>query len=526
MSRETSLNHDSARLHENQPQSINILYIMNIFQVHFGGLWWSFAHSGLTYNCPGAYWLPDMNDDELPPIKNGSGRSSAGDGTLSSAKRKKIQSSGANRFRFFLEPGSRFLSVRMRIGGKRRRFSTGETSIKKAQSKAAAIMADIKSRGFEEATKLHSKRRDEIPVDPTIDEFASLYRVVIATADAPPNRTTSERYIRCLERVCEGAGVTRVRRLNAAAVEKFKDAYLRKSLPAETGGKSAGARAGKSTRKREASGVRTTLNGILRQAAAMFSQSLMAGYLLRGLDLENPFAGTKLKRIAIKAHAPFPRELIENIWKSAFMLRDGDSTAPAPTFVGGRRSENATDFREPHTDAYAILLLELGLGLRRNEADKAEWSWVIEMPDGRRFLQVRETDIFTPKSKQSRVIPIDPLVWIELMAVKADNRFIVPAPERKPKRKPKGKPEAKSSVYRNEEAHRVLVRWLKKVGVQDAKPCHALRKEFGSYVATTFSLFHAQKLLGHSTPAVTSAYYASLTDLPELQPTRMGQPKQ
>ncbi len=42
-------------------------------------------------------------------------------------------------------------------------------------------------------------------------------------------------------------------------------------------------------------------------------------------------------------------------------------------------------------------------------------------------------------------------------------------------------------------------------------------------VATSFSQLHAQKLLGHSTPAVTSAYYASLTDLPELQPSRMGQ---
>lgn len=30
----------------------------------------------------------------------------------------------------------------------------------------------------------------------------------------------------------------------------------------------------------------------------------------------------------------------------------------------------------------------------------------------------------------------------------------------------------------------------------DSKPCHALRKEFGSYVATCFSLFLAQKLLG------------------------------
>ena len=124
-------------------------------------------------------------------------------------------------------PASHFVAVGVNAeaergscgGGKRRRFSTGETGIKKAQSKAAAIMADIKNRGFDEATKLHSKRRDEIPDDPTIDQFAELYRVVIATAEAPPSRT-SERYIRCLERVCEGAGVTRVCRLNATAVER------------------------------------------------------------------------------------------------------------------------------------------------------------------------------------------------------------------------------------------------------------------------------------------------------------------
>jgi hypothetical protein len=38
--------------------------------------------------------------------------------------------------------------------------------------------------------------------DSTIDEFAELYRFVIAAAEAPSSLTTSERYIQCLERVC------------------------------------------------------------------------------------------------------------------------------------------------------------------------------------------------------------------------------------------------------------------------------------------------------------------------------------
>lgn len=380
-------------------------------------------------------------------------------------------------------------------------------------------MADLKSQGFDEAVKLHSKRRDTVPDNPTIEEFADLYRVVIATADTPPSRVTSERYIRCLERVCEAANVKRIQNLNPSAVERFKDHYMKTALPEDATGSATKSKVKKPPKKRNVSSVRTTLNAILRNAASLFSKSLLAAYELRELPLENSFAGSKLKRVPIKAHTPFPRELNERIWKSASLLRDGDPEATAPTREGGRRSVNSIDFREPHPDVYTILLLELGLGLRRNEADKAEWSWVIEMTDGRRFLQVRETDVFIPKSKQSRVIPIDPVVWDSLLAVKNDDRFIVSAPKPKSKRSASNK----SAVYRNEEAHRVLVHWLKKMGVDDPKPCHALRKEFGSYVATNFSLFHAQKLLGHSTPSVTSDYYASLTDLPNLQPSSMGQ---
>ncbi len=107
---------------------------------------------------------------------------------------RKSQSSRANQFCFFRQPRSRYYSVRLTVDGQRRRFSTGETSLKAAQSKAAAIMADIKSQGFEAAIKLHSKRRDEIPDDPTIDDFAKLYRLVITTADSPPSKVSSERY--------------------------------------------------------------------------------------------------------------------------------------------------------------------------------------------------------------------------------------------------------------------------------------------------------------------------------------------
>lgn len=432
-------------------------------------------------------------------------------------KRKK-QSSGANQFHFFQQPGSRYYSVRLMVGGKRRRFSTGETNLKAAQSKAAAIMADIKSRGFETAVQFHGKRRDQIPSNPTIAEFCEIYRSCTRLSDTPPSSITSELYIRSLQRICKAAAVKRIRSLDYAAVEKFKEIYLKETLTDSNSLTATTSPKAKSSSRNPAS-VRTTLNGILRNAGSMFSKTLLQAYAAKGLELTNPTAGAKIRKVAIKPHSPFSKDVIDRIWSSAPLLRDGDPSADAPDPKASRRSIGAIDFRSGHPDAFLILLLEIGLGLRRNEADKAEWSWVIEMPDGRKYLEVRSSEDFTPKSKQSRVIPIDSSIWTTLEKLKSDAKYIVPAPNPKPR---KGGPR-RSTVYRCEEAHRVLVAWLRKAGITDRKPCHALRKEFGSYIATRFSLFHAQKLLGHSNPAVTSAYYASLTDLPEISPSRMSQ---
>jgi integrase len=52
-----------------------------------------------------------------------------------------------------------------------------------------------------------------------------------------------------------------------------------------------------------------------------------------------------------------------------------------------------------------------------------------------------------------------------------------------------------------------------------------LRKQFGSYVATAFGLYQAQKLLGHSSPQITSDYYASLVELPETNNIQLEPPK-
>lgn len=409
---------------------------------------------------------------------------------------QKDQSAGANIFSLFKQKGSRYYSMRIMHRGKRRRFSTGETNIKNAKAKARVIMADIQSRGFDGAVRIHSKRRDTIPVDPTIAELGDLYRSVSAGFDSPPSRPTRERYIRSLERVANLVSVKRISRLDENKVERFKEKYLKAAKVDE----------------RKDSSARVTLNGILRNAAALFSTQAIQGYKRRGIEVTNPFIGSRIKGVRLVAYSPLPREVIDDVWKSATKLRDGDEGADGPDETLPIRDQ--IDFREPHQDAYVLLVLELGLGLRRNEADKAEWSWFFEDANGRRFIEVRETPFFQPKSKQSRVIPVDASLWDALQVNRIHDRFVVDGPE--PVTRDAAE-QRKSAVYRCDRAHRTLVVWLRRMGVDDAKPCHRLRKEFGSYVSTTFGLFHAQRFLGHSSPNVTSDYYAGLTELPELK---------
>jgi len=59
--------------------------------------------------------------------------------------------------------------------------------------------------------------------------------------------------------------------------------------------------------------------------------------------------------------------------------------------------------------------------------------------------------------------------------------------------------------------------WMKsRVGWTTQKGAHELRKLYGAQVATGYGLYVAQRLLGHSDPSVTAAYYADLCEVPRV----------
>jgi integrase len=62
------------------------------------------------------------------------------------------------------------------------------------------------------------------------------------------------------------------------------------------------------------------------------------------------------------------------------------------------------------------------------------------------------------------------------------------------------------------EVHESLCAWLRKCGVEDAKPVHYLRKCFGSLAVADHGVYVASKLLGHSSITLTASTYAGQVD--------------
>ncbi len=380
-----------------------------------------------------------------------------------------------------------------------------------AATKAKEIYIFLCANGLE-ATLAKFKPQTEQKDDMTVDEFADLYREQLVMVEYPPMKRTAERYIDSFQLICRLLRITRIGMLSSEYINNFRCTYLKRGL--EKG--------------RSETCVKNSCNTLLRSAASLYSRQMLEAYTAKGIEIANPFVGRRFRKIELKPYTPLPRELLDSIWRESAKLRDGNPEVPAPPKTKWRKRRKGPnlpklkrhrwiepDWRKPHQGAYVILLLELGVGFRREESDKAEWGWFFTDKDGRHYIEVRKTDFFTPKGKRRRILPVENVLWDAIHETRTDlTPFIVPGNTPKkyaPSEEPINIP------YRCEKSHRVLVAWLRKMGVNDGRPCHLLRKEFGSYVATSFGLFVAQRLLGHSSPAVTEAFYAGLTNLPELQ---------
>lgn len=232
-------------------------------------------------------------------------------------------------------------------------------------------------------------------------------------------------------------------------------------------------------KKRAANSVRS----FVRNARALFSRPLLQR--LRKLEPcpippqmpANPFADLQLPEVGAMRYV---------------------SNVSLPDLLGAARRE----LREAKPAVWIAFLLGACAGLRRREIDALGWD---QVRFDKASIWVRSSEDFEAKTPGSEAeVFIDATLLEELRWWKerpdAPAKFVLPGLEAFPK--PGFGWRCDSTVFRP------LLDWLRAHGLDEDKPLHTLRKEFGSFVAEHADIYAAQRQLRHSQISTTAMYYA------------------
>jgi integrase len=218
-------------------------------------------------------------------------------------------------------------------------------------------------------------------------------------------------------------------------------------------------------------------NSLIRQARSLFSKKILK--FITGVQHPSPipFAGCEM----------FPRE----------SMRYNSTIDPAALLQAANEELAITD-----PEAFLTLLLAIGAGLRRGEIDKLLWRQ-IDFQAG--TIRIEATEAGGLKSEDSAgAVPIE----AEFVAIlrdyyaKATGPFLIGGSSAETESRDWG------HQYRCKGVFTRLNAWLRKQGVNTAKPLHTLRKEAGSLIATASGIHAASRFLRHADIQVTAMHYA------------------
>jgi integrase len=224
-----------------------------------------------------------------------------------------------------------------------------------------------------------------------------------------------------------------------------------------------------------------TVNGILRNARALFAKRVLKRVLSKSSNLVLP--------------SPLPFDGVEFIPE-----RESDYFYTSEVDVK-QLIEDA--FKELSGNQLVIFVLAIGAGLRRNEIDKLPWAHV-DLPTG--TVTVAPTQYGRLKSDSSvGKIQLEPRFAEVLRKHAEGNRgeFVL-ASHIAPRIG------SLQRHYRCKKDYKALCQWLKTKGIRrSTSRIHTLRKEFGSHLAQRRGIFAASSGLRHSTIGVTRKFYVS-----------------
>jgi integrase len=224
--------------------------------------------------------------------------------------------------------------------------------------------------------------------------------------------------------------------------------------------------------------AKVSCNSVISQARGLFSKRLV--------ELGRP-------RMALPD--PLPFEGAEKFTKLRSYMRYQSKINAIAILNEGRE-----ELVEQKPEQFKILVLAVCCGLRRNEIDKLIWS---QVDFDAAVIRIQTTRFFKAKSDDSNAtVDLEPEIVALLRGWKtrAKSQFVVES-DLKPRL------QATYDHYRTAPHLNALVCWLRAQGVDDVKPLHTLRKEYGCIVTEKMGIYAASRALRHADVQVTAMHY-------------------
>ena len=227
--------------------------------------------------------------------------------------------------------------------------------------------------------------------------------------------------------------------------------------------------------------AKISCNSLLRQAAALFSKKILK--FLNGFELPNPLPFSDCEK--------YPRESMRYHSK---------------VDIGVLLQKAQSELGANDPEAFKVLLLGVGVGLRRAEIDRLLWRQV-DLNAG--IIQVETTEAGGLKSEDSAgEVELDETLCAIFRGYRARavGEFVVEHEGGRSGLQEWGR------QYRCNPIFKRSLAWLRANGLNVSKPIHTLRKEAGSMISTKSGIHAASQFLRHSDIQVTAMHYADHKD--------------
>ena len=361
--------------------------------------------------------------------------------------------------------------------GRQRWFNLGTTNKEAACIKARDIYLSLKAAGWDKTFQKYKpemvERRTATTVGELIEEvrkksdikeetlatYAQKFRTLVAGVLKIPSTKRKYDYKKggyqdWLSKVSS----VKLSKITPEKVQAWKKSYIKKNGPNPRAEKKA----------------KESVNSIIRNAKGLFSEKALR-YVSVELPEGSPFQGIEFEKPG----------------KSRYK-----SEIEPELLLAAAKNELSKD----HPELYKIFILGLGAGLRRVEMDKLQWD---QLNFNRSTIRVETTEHTEVKTSESEAeIDVDPDLLEILRSYKKNSKsvFVI-----------NSNVEPRQSVtyhhYRCQIHFDRLVKWLRTKGVNDQKPIHALRKEFGSEINKQGGIYAASVQLRHSDIRTTREHY-------------------